>query len=59
MSDKLETWKAELEEQLKYKAQVEVALNQTTAKILKLQGGIQFAEESAQSNEVEVVNEEQ
>tara|TARA_B100000902_G_scaffold393011_1_gene446456 strand:- start:302 stop:481 length:180 start_codon:yes stop_codon:yes gene_type:complete len=59
MSDKLETWKAELEEQLKYKAQVEAALNQTTAKIFKLQGGIQFAEESAQSAEVDVVNEEQ
>lgn len=48
MSDKLATWKAELEEQLKYKAQVEAALNQTTAKILKLQGGIQFAEEAAE-----------
>ena len=59
MSDKLATWKAELEEQLKYKAQVEAALNQTTAKILKLQGGIQFAEENENLEEVEVANEEQ
>ena len=59
MSEQLEKWKAELEEQLKYKAQVEAALNQTTAKILKLQGGIQFAEESEKAEEVEVANEEQ
>ena len=59
MSDQLAKWKADLEEQLKYKAQVEAALNQTTAKVLQLQGGIQFAEESAKSEEVEVVTEEQ
>ena len=59
MSDKLTQWKEALEEKLKYKAQVEAALNQTVRQILQLEGGIQFAEEGANSEEVEVVTEEQ
>ena len=59
MSEQLEKWKELLEEKLKYKAQVEAALNQTVRQILQLEGGIQFAEEGANSEKVEVVTEEQ
>lgn len=48
MSDQLKKWEEALEEKTKYKAQIEAALNQTTAEILQLQGGIQFAKESAE-----------
>jgi len=50
MSDKLTQWKELLEEKLKYKAQVEAALNQTVRQILQLEGGIQFAEETTEVN---------
>ena len=50
MSDKLTQWKETLEEKTKYRAQLESALNKTTAEILQLQGGIQFAEESTEVN---------
>lgn len=53
MSDKLAQWKETLEEKKKYRAQLESALNQTTAEILQLQGGIQFAEESTEVNSEE------
>jgi len=53
MSDKLTQWKELLEEKLKYKAQVEAALNQTVRQILQLEGGIQFAEESTEVNSEE------
>tara|TARA_Y100001972_G_scaffold25050_1_gene30405 strand:- start:356 stop:535 length:180 start_codon:yes stop_codon:yes gene_type:complete len=53
MSDKLTQWKELLEEKLKYKAQVEAALNQTVREILQLEGGIQFAEESTEVNSEE------
>ena len=48
MSDQLKKWEEALEEKTKYQAQIEAALNQTTAEILQLQGGIQFAKESAE-----------
>ena len=53
MSDKLTQWKELLEEKLKYKAQVEAALNQTVRQILQLEGGIQFAEETPEVNSEE------
>ena len=53
MSDKLTQWKETLEEKTKYRAQLESALNKTTAEILQLQGGIQFAEESTEFNSEE------
>lgn len=59
MSDTLNLWQAELEEQLKYKTQLETALNQTNAKILQLQGGIQFAKESIDTEKVEVASEKE
>lgn len=48
MSDQLKKWEDSLKEKTAYKAQLEAALNQTTAEILQLQGGIQFAKESAE-----------
>ena len=48
MSDQLKKWEDSLKEKTAYKAQIEAALNQTTAEILQLQGGIQFAKESAE-----------
>ena len=57
MSDKLAQWKKTLEEKKKYRAQLESALNQTTAEILQLQGGIQFAEESTEVNSEEPATE--
>ena len=48
MSDQLKKWVDSLKEKTAYKAQLEAALNQTTAEILQLQGGIQFAKESAE-----------
>jgi len=53
MSDKLTQWKETLEEKIKYRAQLESALNKTTAEILQLQGGVQFAEESTEVNSEE------
>ena len=53
MSDKLTQWKETLEEKTKYRAQLESALNKTTAEILQLQGGIQFAEEFTEVNSEE------
>tara|TARA_B100000902_G_scaffold207023_1_gene197198 strand:+ start:994 stop:1173 length:180 start_codon:yes stop_codon:yes gene_type:complete len=53
MSDKLTQWKEALEEKTKYRAQLESALSKTTAEILQLQGGIQFAEESTEVNSEE------
>jgi outer membrane biogenesis lipoprotein LolB len=53
MSDKLTQWKETLEEKTKYRVQLESALNKTTAEILQLQGGIQFAEESTEVNSEE------
>ena len=59
MSDQLKKWEDSLVEKKNYKTQLEAALNQTTAEILQLQGGIQFAKESAEpvtenTEEVEV-----
>ena len=48
MSDQLKKWEDSLKEKTAYKSQLEAALNQTTAEILQLQGGIQFAKESAE-----------
>ena len=53
MSDKLTQWKETLEEKTKYRAQLESALNQVTAEILQLKGGIQFAEETPEVNSEE------
>ena len=59
MSDQLKKWEDSLKEKTAYKSQLEAALNQTTVEILQLQGGIQFAKESAEpvtenTEEVEV-----
>jgi len=48
MSNQLTKWEDSLKEKTAYKSQLEAALNQTTAEILQLQGGIQFAKESAE-----------
>jgi len=48
MSEKLKKWEETLVEKKKYRAQLEAALNQTTAQILQLEGGIQFAKELAE-----------
>ena len=53
MSDTLTQWQETLEEKTTYRAQLESALNKTTAEILQLQGGIQFAEESTEVNSEE------
>ena len=60
MSDKLTKWEEALDEKKKYKAQLEAALNQTTAQILQLEGGIQFAKELAEpvTGNIEVTTEE-
>ena len=60
MSDKLTRWEESLVEKKKYKAQLEAALNQTTAQILQLEGGIQFAKELAEpvTGNIEVTTEE-
>ena len=60
MSDKLTRWEESLIEKKKYKAQLEAALNQTTAQILQLEGGIQFAKELAEpvTGNIEVTTEE-
>jgi len=57
--DLIKPWEAELEEQLKYKTQLETALNHTNAKIRHLQGGIQFAKESIDTEKVEVASEKE
>jgi len=49
MSDQLKKWEDSLKEKTSYKAQLEAALNQTTAEILQLQGGIQFAKETVET----------
>ena len=59
MSIQLTKWEEALKEKTEYKTKLEAALNQTTAEILQLQGGIQFAKESAEpvtenTEEVEV-----
>ena len=46
MSDQVKKWEEALKEKTAYKAQLETALNQTTAEIFQLQGGLQFAKES-------------
>tara|TARA_R100001594_G_scaffold55922_3_gene89643 strand:- start:473 stop:667 length:195 start_codon:yes stop_codon:yes gene_type:complete len=60
MSEKLKKWEEALVEKKKYKAQLEAALNQTTAQILQLEGGIQFAKEADESvtGNIEVTAEE-
>ena len=60
MSEKLKKWEETLVEKKNYKAQLEAALNQTTAQILQLEGGIQFAKELAEpvTGNIEVTTEE-
>ena len=60
MLDQLKKWEDSLKEKTAYKIQLENALNQTTAEILQLQGGIQFAKESAEpvTGNIEVTTEE-
>jgi len=60
MSNQLKKWEETLVEKKKYKAQLEAALNQTTAQILQLEGGIQFAKELAEpvTGNIEVTTEE-
>ena len=56
MSSQLTKWEEALKEKTEYKTKLEAALNQVTAEILQLQGGIQFAKEAV---ETEPVPEEQ
>ena len=60
MSDQVKKWEESLKEKVAYKAQLENALNQTTAEILQLQGGLQFAKEAAEpvTGNIEVTAEE-
>ena len=60
MSDQVKKWEEALKEKTAYKAQLENALNQTTAEILQLQGGLQFAKEAAEpvTGNIEVTTEE-
>ena len=60
MTDQIKKWEATLKEKLEYKQQLESALNQTTAEIFQLQGGLQFAKESAEpaTGNIEVTTEE-
>ena len=49
MTDQLKKkWEESLQKKMEYKKQVEAALNQVTAEILQLQGGLQFANEAAE-----------
>ena len=48
MSSQLTKWEEALKEKTEYKVKLEAALNQVTAEILQLQGGIQFAKESVE-----------
>jgi len=60
MTDQTKKWEDALKEKIEYKRQLESALNQTTAEILQLQGGIQFAKELAEpvTGNIEVTTEE-
>ena len=60
MTDQLKKWEESLQQKIEYKKQVESALNQVTAEILQLQGGIQFAKEAAEpvTGNIEVTTEE-
>lgn len=49
MSSQLTKWEEALKEKTEYKVKLEAALNQVTAEILQLQGGIQFAKESVET----------
>tara|TARA_B100001250_G_scaffold35879_1_gene28859 strand:+ start:3758 stop:3958 length:201 start_codon:yes stop_codon:yes gene_type:complete len=49
MSDLLKKWEDALNEKLQQKGQYETALNQLTAEILQLKGGIQFAKETLEA----------
>jgi len=49
MSSQLTKWEEALKEKTGYKVKLEAALNQVTAEILQLQGGIQFAKESVET----------
>ena len=53
MSDLLKKWEDALKEKLQQKGQYETALNQLTAEILQLKGGIQFAKDSLEVNSEE------
>ena len=46
MSERLQQWEKALKEKIEQRAQYENALNQLTAEILQIQGGIQFAKDS-------------
>ena len=60
MTDQLKKWEDALQEKLEFKKQLENTLNQTTAEIFQLQGGLQFAKESAEpvTGNIEVTTEE-
>ena len=49
MSSQLTKWEEALKEKTEYKLKLEAALNQVTAEILQLQGGIQFAKETVET----------
>ena len=49
MSSQLTKWEEALKEKTEYKTKLEAALNQVTAEILQLQGGIQFAKETVET----------
>ena len=49
MSSQLTKWEEALKEKTEYKVKLEAALNQVTAEILQLQGGIQFAKETVET----------
>jgi len=53
MSDLLKKWEDALKEKLQQKGQYETALNQLTAEILQLKGGIQFAKDTLEVNSEE------
>tara|TARA_B100000902_G_scaffold129497_1_gene128621 strand:- start:479 stop:679 length:201 start_codon:yes stop_codon:yes gene_type:complete len=53
MSSQLTKWEEALKEKTEYKVKLEAALNQVTAEILQLQGGIQFAKETVETAPVQ------
>ena len=49
MSSQLTKWEEALKEKTEYKVKLEAALNQVTAEILQLPGGIEFAKETVET----------
>jgi len=60
MTDQVKKWEDALKEKIELKKQLDNSLNQVTAEIFQLQGGLQFAKESAElpTGNIEVTTEE-